>query len=1320
MRKIEVVAADRCAIGLGRRTFKKVDTCYGNSKKMTSGVFWLATAVRWAGIGMVFGWALLAEAQTAAAEGGTWRWLAKHSVASSMAPEQENGWIVRKQNPGAIEFANGTIEGKAVLEVKYRDVPWAVMTVKVVTDGKVVAEWVTGKQKALPTRISAPFEVKKGSVIRVEFHSDEHPAGVMAVYLKPSAGEKVSPVAEVPVQPSPAGAAGNLVKNDSFENGSAGWGWENWSKTADVTFGIDDTVAHAGRKSARVTSATRGRHALGQSVAKIEAGKRYQIEFWVKAQDYRYGNERTPAMVSCDFTPVKAVPRPIVSITPEGTFDWKKMSFTVVAPPSTARLYLIHTAGTLWFDDIRVTEMGSATESTAGKGPASLAATKKMAADGVTIEAVDVAGELYTAQIHSRGGKVTRLQAGDIQWCAGNKPEAWSSGICKDWLKEDSQKELLTAPYALTVTETNGVVTVKAAYAPKDEMRGLRLTRTFRFYPDQASFDVCHEIKNAEADRTLTPGLHHYLNIWRVMEGEPLFSVFVGARTKPLRADMTCMMAETTDFSATNAPWAGIVDVKKRGICFQSTESTPKSWRAWGGFERQKGTLEADFTAIELAKDQTWTCAYTVHLTSGLPSYGHVAKNVLVSVGAPDVYLFAPVAYGQSLVTVTTADGGTYQAACDLPGGASVKVAMPVILHGGEAEAQVRTATRGVIKAAPIPRAAEAVVHGGGETADDKPCRYLPLTANPVPDPGSGGFAYYASDYYQHEAYVSPDIISMWAFGQQSNLQENLEDIRLILDLPAGIDILGGRFVRPPIERTGVTIGGKPYARFTVSVGYDRRKSRSGVTELIVRTTLSAPQDAEMFCATRIKGELKQQRAMPLHIITVPKASPPKKLFTEFIALAGVLDDYPDTASFQHVGFQIPDEAYFRQAIKPGLRQQARTLSAKLNMPAEVNADYMRFMVGKDQSAMNETLDGRKVGPHACPTYRGPDFQKVIEYGKQCLDLGLLRHFFDPERGDGKEICFCERCRREFKTDLGRKHPGLDYRDPREFMAQPSRYRDLHRAWVVFKAEKEAEKYAIYRQQMLDHLRGQGRDPACFKMIYAAAPGWRAQDVLPGKDRWIFKGVEQSVEDPRILGKVFDYYSPMIYIEVNGRFNRRADMLEIPEELHGLRELSDGTVNVCPMLSAGYPYTDFGVNIEPNGMMKYQVLEAFAGGAKGVALYSEGWFDALDMCQFAEAMRAVVPVEDILAEGVPLVPGEFVDVTGQTFVKGIRKGDAAVVLVSEYSARKIMARVSFKTEHAVTVTPLSTGARVITCGPGTNEFDVELSENRAALFKVAP
>jgi hypothetical protein len=196
----------------------------------------------------------------------------------------------------------------------------------------------------------------------------------------------------------------------------------------------------------------------------------------------------------------------------------------------------------------------------------------------------------------------------------------------------------------------------------------------------------------------------------------------------------------------------------------------------------------------------------------------------------------------------------------------------------------------------------------------------------------------------------------------------------------------------------------------------------------------------------------------------------------------------------------------------------------------------------------------------------------------------------------------------------------------------------------------------------------------------------------------------------------------MVFIDINGRYEHRLDMLEVSEEVKNLRQYLNGkNIIIAPVLSPGFPYTAFKSDIPPTGIMKYQILEAFASGAKGVGIYSEGFFDALDMKCFAEAIGEILPVENILAKGCPISSEELVDLNHETFVKGIKdEGGNAVILVSEYSKNAKTARVKYSGAR--------TGFKVYDLGDLSrdpvqlpkdkekNVFELTLTKDRARLF----
>jgi hypothetical protein len=162
-------------------------------------------------------------------------------------------------------------------------------------------------------------------------------------------------------------------------------------------------------------------------------------------------------------------------------------------------------------------------------------------------------------------------------------------------------------------------------------------------------------------------------------------------------------------------------------------------------------------------------------------------------------------------------------------------------------------------------------------------------------------------------------------------------------------------------------------------------------------------------------------------------------------------------------------------------------------------------------------------------------------------------------------------------------------------------------------------------------------------------------------------------------------------------------------------------MKLVPALSAGFPFTHLASEL-PSEAMKYQVLEAFAGGAQGIGIYHEGSFDALRMKYFAEAMRQVVQVEDLFADGAVIPDARLTDLNGQVFVKGVESSGRCAILVSEYSQRTRVARIRYDGPRPAVVVDLSSRARVATLDASTRDFEVRLTPGggRARLLLIEP
>ena len=986
--------------------------------------------------------------------------------------------------------------------------------------------------------------------------------------------------------------------------------------------------------------------------------------------------------------------QPTTNVYIERSSSWKeyKIKFKPKGGYNLIIIRLCKGKAKLLLDDIKLIDLTKKEETAVIPGITFLTVVKKNA------DSISVKSNFLEATITTFGGKISILKADNYNWPV-LPAEKWSTGIAKVWIKEDKDKELLTKRYNLQVIEeTKEKVKIKANYQPKGILSGISIERIFVFFANKAKIEVTHTILNKKGKTLkITPRIHNYLNIWRSYETTPRFTVYISGKEIPTRLLLVPKLGETVKKGNRDSLFAGVIDNEKNnGLLFLMKEAGPDEWMLWSGFEKSNGTLEMCYNPVTLKDKERWQVSYSIFPTSNVPSFGAVSNKVIASVGEPDIYLYFPEPFKDASIELKTETGGFYQYfKKEIKAKEIVKVGISSIQDPGKGNLSVKRA-EGIITLAGIPRKSNVFPKKLFVSDDAKPCQYLPLTVKPIPDPGENSFIYYASDYYQHEIYASPDMPTMIAFGQKNRLPKygRIPEIRLIFDLPEGFKVHGGRFIQKPIETEEIEIGGKKYTRFRIKITH--LETRSGITEVIVSTNIKAPSSFQSYYATEINGKLFHQREISLHIISIPEVHPPKKIMTWFWHLWGVLRDYPDETAFNKIGFAYPNPEYFARIIK------------KDRHPGKVGVGYLRF-AAKEEDAKCVKLDGIKVGGLACPTYRGKEFNQVIETGKRAIDMGVYEHSFDPERRNGKEICFCDRCLSQFK-DYFQANSNLPYKNPKEFMQNPSNYPQYHKLWIKFKIEKEHQRQADYRRAMLDYMAEKGLDTRRFKLFFAANAGWRDE-----KKKWIGH-MESSLQDPLILKDICDYYAPMYYIEINGRFRMAVDMLEISEELAGIHQYSKGKVKVCPTLSAGYPYSEFVGNIEPNGMMKYQILEAFAGGAKGVIVYSEGWFDALDMKFVAEAIKQILPVEDIIVDGKPTDKVKSLD--RKVFVKGIESKKGAVILVSEYSVVPKESKIEYPVDSVSSVIDLSTMKEITTISPDNPTFKIRLDENRAKLFFV--
>jgi len=138
----------------------------------------------------------------------------------------------------------------------------------------------------------------------------------------------------------------------------------------------------------------------------------------------------------------------------------------------------------------------------------------------------------------------------------------------------------------------------------------------------------------------------------------------------------------------------------------------------------------------------------------------------------------------------------------------------------------------------------------------------------------------------------------------------------------------------------------------------------------------------------------------------------------------------------------------------------------------------------------------------------------------------------------------------------------------------------------------------------------------------------------------------------------------------------------------------------------------------PGRAFKYALLECFANGSRGVHFWSGRVWDTESLAAYADAVRAVAPIEDIIVDG-ELLEGASTEPSAR--LSGMRRGDEMVLLVAEYyGTEPLTVTVHVPAPGPSAVTDLMTGKPLTTIADGERSFRVRLDEERARLLHVRP
>ncbi len=126
--------------------------------------------------------------------------------------------------------------------------------------------------------------------------------------------------------------------------------------------------------------------------------------------------------------------------------------------------------------------------------------------------------------------------------------------------------------------------------------------------------------------------------------------------------------------------------------------------------------------------------------------------------------------------------------------------------------------------------------------------------------------------------------------------------------------------------------------------------------------------------------------------------------------------------------------------------------------------------------------------------------------------------------------------------------------------------------------------------------------------------------------------------------------------------------------------------------------------------LRWALLECFANGAEGVYFWSGRFWEIIHLMAFADVHRIVQPVDDVIAEGMPLSDASA---TEGIRVRGMRRGNEMFVLVSDYRcAGAVSGEVSLPVLTPSEAVDLRTGEVVASLDDAHNTIETRLSPDQ--------
>ncbi|MBT4815163.1 MAG: hypothetical protein HON70_05665 [Lentisphaerae bacterium] len=524
--------------------------------------------------------------------------------------------------------------------------------------------------------------------------------------------------------------------------------------------------------------------------------------------------------------------------------------------------------------------------------------------------------------------------------------------------------------------------------------------------------------------------------------------------------------------------------------------------------------------------------------------------------------------------------------------------------------------------------------------------------------------------FHKPKLWIPTNIVTPVPIGLIGSPEALGREVRVQLDVPQGVELAGGAV-------GGVKVGdmatetirhnGRETTRYTLKA--TPTESTKTWDRVFVRCQWRPGQEGVL----RYRVDDGEWFETPMEGIAVQPVTAPTRLCVGLSWWGlGSTAGWPDVVNaYKTLGFNTvpmfshwtkPDDAA-SWALLDKLRAEGFEV---MNIDSPLHRMVDRHKSNPDIYCQFE--DGTH-GTHVCPSYRGSAFEDEVR--RVATVSGRCRgryHNWDIELWSWRGPVSSRKCTR---CIADKEASGID-------------------DWEQWQQAKGLEMFTALTTAVGDALRANGVSEYDIGM-YDLRPG------SPYQFTWNFKQLYPQFTSNSQVSTYTPYYS--YHLDLIAR--------EVRED----RELLPAS-DQMPWLTPG----DAGVF--PGRAFKYALLEVFANGSRGVNFWSSRVWDGESLAAYADAIRIVRQVEDVIVDGEPLSGAEA---SKGVRVSGMQHKTEMFVLVSDYDGDASgHVRVQLPVARPSRVIDLETGNAVADLTPASAAVHITFAGERARAYHVMP